>query len=52
MELFANIALTTPGPFQRHYLRYDDMAMWEIYEAFAAQVVANVAAHRLNGWAT
>jgi acetyl-CoA acetyltransferase len=28
----------------RHGLRFDDIDLWEIHEAFAAQVLANVAA--------
>lgn len=33
-----------PRLLARHGLRYDDIALWEIHEAFAAQVLAHVAA--------
>ena len=36
--------------FQRHNLRYDDIDLWEIHEAFAAQVLANVAALQDKDW--
>jgi acetyl-CoA C-acetyltransferase len=35
---------------ERHKLRYDDIALWEIHEAFAAQVLANVAALEDRDW--
>jgi acetyl-CoA C-acetyltransferase/acetyl-CoA acyltransferase len=39
-----------PRLFARHNLRYDDIDLWEIHEAFAAQVLANVAALEDEGW--
>ncbi|MDB5675334.1 MAG: acetyl-CoA acyltransferase [Sphingomonas bacterium] len=39
-----------PRLLARHELRYDDIALWEIHEAFAAQVLANVAALEKPGW--
>jgi acetyl-CoA C-acetyltransferase len=39
-----------PRLLQRHNLRYDDIALWEIHEAFAAQVLANVAALEDQDW--
>ena len=39
-----------PRLFQRHNLRYDDIDLWEIHEAFAAQVLANVAALQDKDW--
>ena len=39
-----------PRLLARHGLRYDDVALWEIHEAFAAQVLANVAALEKPGW--
>lgn len=39
-----------PRLLARHGLRYDDVALWEIHEAFAAQVLANVAALERPGW--
>jgi acetyl-CoA C-acetyltransferase len=39
-----------PRLFDRHQLRFDDIALWEIHEAFAAQVLANVAALEDKGW--
>jgi len=39
-----------PRMFERHGLRYDDIALWEIHEAFAAQVLANVAALEDKAW--
>jgi acetyl-CoA C-acetyltransferase/acetyl-CoA acyltransferase len=39
-----------PRLLARHGLRYDDIALWEIHEAFAAQVLANVAALEKPGW--
>jgi acetyl-CoA C-acetyltransferase len=39
-----------PRLFERHGLRYDDIALWEIHEAFAAQVLANVAALEDKAW--
>ena len=40
-----------PRLLARHGLRYDDIALWEIHEAFAAQVLANIAALEKPGWA-
>lgn len=39
-----------PRLLARHGLRYEDIALWEIHEAFAAQVLANVAALEKPGW--
>jgi acetyl-CoA C-acetyltransferase len=39
-----------PRLFLRHNLRYDDIDLWEIHEAFAAQVLANVAALQDKDW--
>jgi len=39
-----------PRLFQRHNLRYDDIDLWEVHEAFAAQVLANVAALKDKDW--
>jgi acetyl-CoA C-acetyltransferase len=39
-----------PRLFARHNLRYADIALWEIHEAFAAQVLANVAALEDADW--
>ncbi|MBO9712786.1 acetyl-CoA C-acyltransferase [Sphingomonas sp.] len=39
-----------PRLLARHGLRYDDIALWEIHEAFSAQVLANVAALEKPGW--
>src|SRR5215467_6817224 len=39
-----------PRLFARHNLRYDDIDLWEIHEAFAAQVLANVAALKDKDW--
>ncbi len=39
-----------PRLFERHALRYDDIDLWEIHEAFAAQVLANVAALEDKAW--
>jgi acetyl-CoA C-acetyltransferase len=39
-----------PRLFKRHNLRYDDIDLWEIHEAFAAQVLANVAALEDKDW--
>ena len=41
-----------PRLFERHNLRYDDIDLWEIHEAFAAQVPANVAALQDQDWIT
>ena len=39
-----------PRLFERCNLRYEDVDLWEIHEAFAAQVLANVAALEDKGW--
>ena len=39
-----------PRLFERRKLRYDDIDLWEIHEAFAAQVLANVAALEDEAW--
>lgn len=39
-----------PRLLARHGLKYADVALWEIHEAFAAQVLANVAALEKPGW--
>lgn len=39
-----------PRLLARHDLRYADIALWEIHEAFSAQVLANVAALERPGW--
>ena len=39
-----------PRLFERHSLRYDDIDLWEIHEAFAAQVLANVKALQDKAW--
>lgn len=37
-------AFAIPRLLARHELRYDDIALWEIHEAFSAQVLCHVAA--------
>ncbi len=37
-------ARAIPQLLSRHGLRFDDVALWEIHEAFAAQVLANIKA--------
>lgn len=39
-----------PRLLARHGLHYADIALWEIHEAFAAQVLANIAALEKPGW--
>jgi len=39
-----------PRLFERHSLRYEDIDLWEIHEAFAAQVLANVTALQDHDW--
>lgn len=39
-----------PRLLERHDFRYDDIDLWEIHEAFAAQVLANVAALEDKAW--
>ena len=43
-------SFAVPRLLARHGLRYEDVALWEIHEAFAAQVLANVAALEKPGW--
>lgn len=37
-------ARAVPQLLVRHHLRFEDIALWEIHEAFAAQVLANIKA--------
>ncbi|MBD8880847.1 acetyl-CoA C-acyltransferase [Rhodanobacter sp. 7MK24] len=39
-----------PRLLDRHGLSFEDIALWEIHEAFSAQVLANVAALERPGW--
>jgi acetyl-CoA C-acetyltransferase/acetyl-CoA acyltransferase len=39
-----------PRLLDRHNLNFNDVALWEIHEAFAAQALANVAALTEPGW--
>lgn len=39
-----------PRLLARHGLRFDDIDLWEIHEAFAAQVLANIAAIERPDW--
>ncbi|MFK2875757.1 thiolase family protein [Rhodanobacter hydrolyticus] len=39
-----------PRLLDRHGLSFEDIALWEIHEAFSAQVLANVAALEKPGW--
>lgn len=39
-----------PRLLARHSLRFEDIDLWEIHEAFAAQVLANVGAIERNEW--
>jgi acetyl-CoA C-acetyltransferase len=39
-----------PRLLARHGLRFDDIDLWEIHEAFAAQLLANVAAIERDDW--
>jgi acetyl-CoA C-acetyltransferase len=39
-----------PRLLDRNNLGFDDIDLWEIHEAFAAQVLANIAALEKNGW--
>lgn len=39
-----------PRLLDRHGLTYGDVALWEIHEAFTAQLLANVAALEKPGW--
>jgi acetyl-CoA C-acetyltransferase len=49
-SLTAGNSSPIPRLLARHGLRYADIALWEIHEAFAAQVLANVAALEKPGW--
>jgi acetyl-CoA C-acetyltransferase/acetyl-CoA acyltransferase len=39
-----------PRLLDRNFLSFEDVALWEIHEAFAAQLLANVAALEKPGW--
>ncbi len=43
-------ALAIPRLLARHTLGYEDIGLWEIHEAFAAQVLSTVAALDDEGW--
>lgn len=43
-------ALAVPRLLERHGLGYDDIALWEIHEAFAAQVLCTIAALENETW--
>lgn len=43
-------AFAIPRLLARHKLRYDDVALWEIHEAFAAQVLVHVAGLEDGKW--
>lgn len=43
-------AFAIPRLLDRHGLSFEDIDLWEIHEAFAAQVLANVAALEKPGW--
>jgi acetyl-CoA C-acetyltransferase len=45
-------ALAIPRLLARHGLGYDDVALWEIHEAFAAQVLSTIAALEDREWVT
>ncbi len=49
-ELLAGPALTIPVLLQRNKLTLKDIGVWEIHEAFAAQVVANLKLIRDAKW--
>jgi acetyl-CoA acetyltransferase family protein len=49
-ELLAGPALTIPLLLQRRGLSTGDVGVWEIHEAFAAQVVANLLLLRDGNW--
>lgn len=42
--------LAVPRILARHGMTYDDVALWEIHEAFAAQVLCTYAALEDEGW--
>ena len=43
-------ALAVPRLLARNGLGYEDVALWEIHEAFAAQVLCTIAAFEDRGW--
>jgi acetyl-CoA C-acetyltransferase len=43
-------ALAIPRLLARHDLGYDDVALWEVHEAFAAQVLSTIAALEEPSW--
>jgi len=43
-------ALAIPRLLARHELGYEDVALWEIHEAFAAQVLSTIAALQDRDW--
>jgi len=43
-------ALAVPRLLARHGLGYDDVALWEVHEAFAAQVLCTLAALEDDDW--
>ena len=43
-------AIAIPRLLARHDLRYDDIGLWEIHEAFAAQVLATIKALESGQW--
>ncbi len=45
-------AFAIPRLLARHNLRYDSIALWEIHEAFSAQVLCHVAALESKTWLT
>jgi hypothetical protein len=49
-EIARDASSAIPRPLVRHGLRYSDVALWEIHEAFAAQVLAKVAALEKQRW--
>src|SRR3546814_8732275 len=46
----SDLSYAIPRLLMRHGLRFDDICLWEIHEAFAAQVLANVAAIERDDW--
>lgn len=45
-------ALAIPRLLARHSLKYDDIALWKIHEAFSGQVLCHVAAMEDKPWLT
>ena len=45
-------AFAIPRLLARHNLKYDDVALWEIHEAFSGQVLCHVAAMEDKTWLT